>query len=92
MRGGYNPKARETRQEALPIPAVEVSVCGRLRGDVWNLIVANVRLPIVVDDVRAPRPAREPSGDTGLPAVIDRYGFHAVIAHRARISSTPPAR
>ena len=51
--GGYNPEAREVWQEALRIPAVKIVERGRLRRDVWNLIFANIRLPIVAEDIRA---------------------------------------
>ena len=53
VRGGYNPNATEVWQEALRIPPVKVYEKGRLRRDVWNLIFANIRLPIVQEDMRA---------------------------------------
>jgi N-methylhydantoinase B len=53
VRGGYNPNATEVWQEALRIPAVKVFERGKLRKDVWDLIFANIRLPIVEEDMRA---------------------------------------
>jgi N-methylhydantoinase B len=51
--GGYNPSVTEVWQEALRIPPVKVVDRGVLRRDVWDLIFANVRLPLVAEDVRA---------------------------------------
>jgi N-methylhydantoinase B len=51
--GGYNPRATEVWQEALRIPPLRIVEQGRLREDVWRLIFANVRLPIVEEDIRA---------------------------------------
>ncbi len=51
--GGYNPEAREVWQEALRIPPVKVYERGRLRRDVWRMIFANIRYPIVEEDIKA---------------------------------------
>jgi len=51
--GGYNPQAREVWQEGLRIPPLKLYDRGELRRDVWDFIFANIRLPIVQDDLRA---------------------------------------
>jgi N-methylhydantoinase B len=53
VRGGYNPDATEVWQEALRIPPVKVYEKGKFRRDVWDLIFANIRLPIVQEDMKA---------------------------------------
>ena len=50
--GGYNPGAREIWQEALRITPVKIYERGRLRRDIWDLIFANIRLPIVKEDIQ----------------------------------------
>jgi N-methylhydantoinase B len=50
--GGYNPGAREIWQEALRITPVKIYEQGRLRRDIWDLIFANIRLPIVKEDIQ----------------------------------------
>ena len=51
--GGYNPEAREVWQEALRITPVKIYEAGKLKKDVWDLIFANISLPIVQEDMRA---------------------------------------
>ncbi|HLT25500.1 MAG TPA: hydantoinase B/oxoprolinase family protein, partial [Zeimonas sp.] len=51
--GGYNPEAREVWQEALRIPPLKVVERGRLRRDVWRMVFANIRYPIVEEDIKA---------------------------------------
>ena len=50
--GGYNPHAREIWQEALRMTPVKIYEQGKLRRDVWDFIFANIRLPIVEEDVK----------------------------------------
>ncbi|MEW6367358.1 MAG: hydantoinase B/oxoprolinase family protein [Acidobacteriota bacterium] len=81
VRGGYNPNATEVWQEALRIPAVKVYERGRLRRDVWELIFANIRLPIVEEDMRAEIGACT-VGERRLLSLIDKYGLDAILAHK----------
>ncbi len=50
--GGYNPNAREIWQEALRITPVKIIKKGQLVRDVWDFIFANIRLPIVKEDIK----------------------------------------
>ncbi len=78
--GGYNPNATEVWQEALRIPAVKVYERGELRRDVWDLIFANIRLPIVQEDMRAEIGACT-LGERRLLALIDKYGLETFETH-----------
>ncbi|GAB4153418.1 MAG: hydantoinase B/oxoprolinase family protein [Planctomycetota bacterium] len=84
VRGGYNPNATEVWQEALRIPAVKVYDRGRLRRDVWDLIFANIRLPIVQEDMRAEIGACT-VGERRLQALIGKYGKERFEAHKRHL-------
>ncbi|MCP4846163.1 MAG: hydantoinase B/oxoprolinase family protein, partial [Actinomycetia bacterium] len=81
VRGGYNPNATEVWQEALRIPAVKVVERGKIRRDVWELIFANVRLPIVEEDMRAEIGACT-VGERRLEALVEKYGLERFEAHK----------
>ena len=81
MRGGYNPDATEVWQEALRIPAVKVYERGKLRKDVWDLIFANIRLPIVQEDMRAEIGSCT-VGERRLRALVEKYGLESFEAHK----------
>ncbi|MBI1845380.1 MAG: hydantoinase B/oxoprolinase family protein [Candidatus Rokubacteria bacterium] len=78
--GGYNPRATEVWQEALRIPPVRIVERGRLRRDVWDLIFANVRLPIVEDDIRA-QIGGTVVGERGVVDLYRRHGADTVERH-----------
>jgi N-methylhydantoinase B len=81
VRGGYNPAATEVWQEALRIPAVKVIERGELRQDVWDLIFANIRLPIVAEDMRAEIGACT-VGERRLLGLIEKYGLERFMRHK----------
>jgi len=88
VRGGYNPNAKEVWQEAIRIPAVKVYERGKLRRDVWDLIFANIRLPIVQEDMRAEIGSCT-VGERRLRALVEKYGLESFEAHkRALFEST----
>jgi N-methylhydantoinase B len=72
--GGYNPAAREIWQEALRITPVKVVEQGKLRRDVWDLIFANIRYPIVAEDIKAQIGACA-VGERLVNSLLHRYGF-----------------
>lgn len=72
--GSYNPMATDLWQEALRLTPVKVYEGGRLRRDVWDLIMGNVRLSVVADDVHAMIGACS-VGERELISLLDRYGF-----------------
>jgi len=84
VRGGYNPDATEVWQEALRIPAVKVYERGKLRKDVWDLIFANIRLPIVQADMLAEIGSCT-VGERRLLALISKYGIERFEAHKEHL-------
>ncbi len=81
VQGGYNPNATEVWQEALRIPPIKVYEKGELRKDVWDLIFANIRLPIVAEDMKAEIGSCV-VGERGLQAIIERYGIEVFNLHK----------
>ncbi len=81
VQGGYNPNATEVWQEALRIPPIKVYEKGKLRKDVWDLIFANIRLPIVAEDMKAEIGSCV-VGERGLKAIIERYGIDIFNSHK----------
>jgi N-methylhydantoinase B len=51
--GGYNPAASEIWQESLRITPLKIYEQGRVRKDVWDFVLGNVRHSIVGDDIKA---------------------------------------
>ncbi|HBY98017.1 MAG: hydantoinase B/oxoprolinase family protein [Ardenticatenaceae bacterium] len=78
--GAYNPQAREVWQEGLRITPVKVYERGRLRRDVWDLLFANIRLPIVQADIRAEIGGCT-VGERRVLEVFERYGRECVLVH-----------
>lgn len=51
--GSYNPNATDLWQEGIRITPLKIYDKGVKRNDVWDLIIGNVRLPVVGDDLQA---------------------------------------
>jgi N-methylhydantoinase B len=84
VQGGYNPNATEVWQEALRIPAVKIYEKGKLRKDVWNLIFANIRLPMVEEDIKAQIGACT-LGERRLQALVEKYGIECFEEHKQEL-------
>ena len=82
--GGYNPRATEVWQEALRIPPLRVVDRGTLRRDVWRMLFANVRLPIVEEDIRA-QIGGTVMGERGVVELYRRSGAERVESHLAHL-------
>lgn len=80
--GGYNPNAREVWQEGLRIPPVKVYEKGQFRKDVWDLIFANIRYPIVAHDIRA-QIGGTTIGERGLQKLLEKHGIEKLNSHIA---------
>lgn len=80
--GGYNPGALEVWQEGLRIPPVKLFEHGQLRRDVWDFVFANIRLPIVQDDIRAEIGGCT-VGERRMQELFARYGRERIEAHVA---------
>jgi N-methylhydantoinase B len=78
--GGYNPRATEVWQEALRIPPLRIVERGQLRRDAWNLVLANVRLPIVGEDLKA-QIGGTVVGERGVLELYRRHGAATVERH-----------
>ncbi|UCG04940.1 MAG: hydantoinase B/oxoprolinase family protein [Desulfobacterales bacterium] len=78
--GGYNPGAREIWQEALRITPVKVIEKGKLRRDVWDLIFANIRYPIVEEDIKA-QIGSCAVGERLIHSLLERYGIEKLREH-----------
>jgi N-methylhydantoinase B len=78
--GGYNPNAREIWQEALRITPVKVFERGKLRQDVWDLIFANIRYPIVEEDMKA-QIGSCAVGERLIHSLLARYGIESLHEH-----------
>ena len=78
--GGYNPQAREVWQEGLRIPPVKLYEHDQLRRDVWDFVFANIRLPIVQDDIRA-EIGRCTVGARRMEELYTRYGRECIELH-----------
>ncbi len=78
--GGYNPDAREVWQEALRITPVKVFEKGKKRRDVWDFIFANIRFPIVEEDIKA-QIGGCTVGERLITSLIDRYGIDSLHEH-----------
>ncbi|MDP8240462.1 MAG: hydantoinase B/oxoprolinase family protein [Candidatus Hatepunaea meridiana] len=84
VQGGYNPNATEVWQEALRIPAVKLYEKGNLRKDVWDLIFANIRLPMVAEDIKAQIGACT-LGERRLQALVGKYGIECFEDHKTEL-------
>ncbi len=78
--GGYDPNAREVWQEAFRIPPLKLVEQGVMRQDVWELISANIRLDIVMEDIKAMIGACT-IGKRRLGEVLARYGRESFDLH-----------
>lgn len=78
--GGYNPNAREIWQEAFRITPVKIFEKGRLRRDVWDLIFANIRYPIVEEDIKA-QIGSCAVGERLVKSLLERYGIDSLKEH-----------
>ncbi|MBI3090646.1 MAG: hydantoinase B/oxoprolinase family protein [Candidatus Tectomicrobia bacterium] len=79
--GGYNPRAREVWQETVRIPPLKVYEGGKLRRDVWNLLMENTRLPRLVGRDFQAMIGGCTVGERRLQALLQRYGHPSVHAH-----------
>lgn len=79
--GGYNPNATEVWQEALRIPPVKVYEKGKLRKDVWEMIFANIRFPMVEEDMRAEIGSCI-VGERRMVKLLEKYGVERYETHK----------
>jgi N-methylhydantoinase B len=79
--GGYNPEATDIWQETIRIPPLRIYRRGALCKDVWELLMANTRLPLLIGgDLRALVAACE-IGARRLLELRDRHGGEVLREH-----------
>lgn len=99
--GSYNPMATEIFHEGIRLPVLKLIEAGRMREDLWRLLLLNTRLPEGIDgDVRAMIGSTR-IGAERIAMLVDEVGadradefFEAVVDHadrrfRAAVSRLP---
>lgn len=71
--GSYNPYATDLWQEGIRITPIRIFSKGKKVKDVWNLIIGNVRLPVVGDDILA-MVGGCTVGEKELVKLLNQYG------------------
>lgn len=72
--GGYNPRARDLWQDGVVMPPIKLYECGRRREDLYQLVLANNRLPHWLEgDLAAMRGACEVA-ERRIRALLRRHG------------------
>ncbi|MBI4525011.1 MAG: hydantoinase B/oxoprolinase family protein [Deltaproteobacteria bacterium] len=76
--GGYNPNAKTIWEEGLRIPPARLYEAGKYNSDVWNLILLNVRLPILVEGDLQCQIGACNVGEKALWQLLQHYGCERV--------------
>lgn len=76
--GGRNPNAKTVWEEGLRIPPARLYTSGKYNRDVWNLILLNVRLPILVEGDLQCQVGACNVGERALLQLLRQYGCTAV--------------
>ncbi|HEX2217132.1 MAG TPA: hydantoinase B/oxoprolinase family protein [Xanthobacteraceae bacterium] len=79
--GAYNPRAREIWHEGLRLTPLKIIERGTMRRDLWDFLMANVRLPLVGEDLKATIGACT-VGERRLQEVLRSKGAGWFHAHR----------
>jgi len=83
--GGYQPLAKEIYAEGIRIPPVKICDKGKMREDVINLIVLNVRTPQVIRADYRSMVATLDLSEQGLLALVKKYGKDTIKACNDRL-------
>jgi N-methylhydantoinase B len=76
--GGYNPDARTAFEEGIRITPSKLYQAGRYNKALWRMILANVRLPSLVEGDLQCQVGATKIGERSIHAVLDRYGDETV--------------
>jgi N-methylhydantoinase B len=83
--GGFSANATEVQQEGLRLPPVKLYRKGELDQGLWQVILANIRVPEQrVGDIRAQKAALN-VGKQRLAALLERYGAPTIEAAIAEL-------
>ena len=83
--GGYNPYAEDLFAEGLVIPPIKLVEGGRMREDVLNLILQNVRIPDLVRGDLGAQLSGVRTATRRLEALFAKYGAETVDAAMAEL-------
>ena len=86
--GVYNPKAKNIWEEGLRIPPVKLYRRGIYNSDLWNLILLNVRLPVLVEGDLQCQVGACSIGEKTLWQMLQQYGAKNVDAAIEHVLST----
>ena len=98
---GYNPDARTVWEEGIRITPNKLYRAGRYNRELWTMLLANVRLPSLVEGDLQCQVGATRIGERAIHAVLDRHGDETVAAAieetqvrseaqvRARIAAIP---
>src|ERR1043166_7847877 len=76
--GGYNPNAKTIWEESLRIPPARLYQAGKPNKDIWNMILLNVRLPILVEGDLQCQVGACNVGEKALWQLLQHYGSESV--------------
>jgi N-methylhydantoinase B len=76
--GGYNPNAKTMWEEGLRIPPARLYQAGKYNRDIWNMILLNVRLPILVEGDLQCQVGACNVGEKALWQLLQHYGGESV--------------
>lgn len=76
--GGRNPNAKTVWEEGLRIPPARLYASGKYNRDVWDLILLNVRLPILVEGDLQCQVGACNVGERALLQLLKQYGCERV--------------
>jgi N-methylhydantoinase B len=79
--GAYNPRAKEIWHEGLRLTPIKIVERGAMRRDIWDFLMANVRLPLVGEDIKATIGACT-VGERRLLELLENKGPQWFLAHR----------
>ena len=71
---GYNPNAKTVWEEGLRIPPCKLYQQGIYNSDIWNLILLNVRLPVLVEGDLQCQVGACQVGERALLQLLQQYG------------------
>jgi N-methylhydantoinase B len=72
--GGYNPEARTVWEEGLRITPSKLYCAGKYHRGLWTMILANVRLPSLVEGDLQAQVGATRLGERALLGLLDRFG------------------
>jgi len=76
--GGFNPDAQTLFAEGLRIPHVKLCDAGKMRRDLWNMILTNVRTPEAMDADMGAMVSALNTADARLRALCEKFGLETV--------------